>query len=407
MTDPARPDASEFHRAPDAPEISIVIPTLNEENSLGLCLEAARRAIDQLGRPAEIIVVDGESTDRTREIAREHGARILIEPRRGYGRALMTGFENARGRLLFMADADYTYDFEEIVPIYKILLDNEADLVMGTRIKGRIEPGANPPLNRYLGTPLLSFLVRHFFRIPISDCHCGIRGFTAEAYRQMNMQSWGMAFGPEMVIKAGLAGMKVMETPVTLRKDLPGRVPHLRPWRDGWTNLKLICSYAPNYTFRWPGLILIGLGLWSLLRLTFSPTSETALFGIAVGNHAAILSGFLLVLGVQLVLISQFLRYYIPLFRLEVIAKRHARELTARARQPEFFMISGASVGLVGLLLIGATFYRWVKLGLVNPEAIPVFTFGGVFLVTGAGLIFHSLLMGSIIDDYKYRGYLS
>ena len=222
----------------------------------------------------------------------------------------------------------------------------------------------------------------------------------------MNMQCWGMAFGPEMVIKAGLAGMKVLETPVTLRRDLPGRAPHLRPWRDGWTNLKLICTYAPNYMFRWPGVILILAGLWSLLRLSFSPTSEATVFGIAVGNHAAILSGFVLVLGIQLVLISQFLRYYIPLFRLEVIAKRYARDLASRRRQPEFFLIAGASVALVGVALIGAISYRWVQLGLVNPTAIPVFTFGGVFVIAGAGLMFHSLLMSSIIDDYRYRGYL-
>ena len=247
-------------------EVSVVIPCLNEAETLASCIEKAHTAMREAGIDGEVVVADNGSTDRSPEIAIAFGARLLSIPRRGYGAALMGGFSQAYGRYLIMADADASYDFAH-VPRFVGPLRHGADLVMGNRFKGGIAPGAMPFLHRYLGNPALSFLGRLIFGAKCGDFYCGMRGLSKEAFERMHLCTTGMEFASEMVVKATLAGMRVEEVPTTLSPDGRSRAPHLRTWRDGWRGLRFLFLYSPRWLFFYPGLLLMALGLGGSLWL--------------------------------------------------------------------------------------------------------------------------------------------
>jgi len=283
---------------PTPGSVTILMPCLNEAETLAVCVRKARQAIEDLGRPGEVLVADNGSTDGSQEIAASEGARVLPVPVRGYGAALNAGIEDARTDYVLMADADDSYDFSHL-PRFVSRLDEGNDLVMGNRFQGGILRNAMPPLHRYLGNPVLSFIGRLFFHVPVGDFHCGIRAFRVDRMRALNLRTTGMEFASEMVVKASLGGLRIAEVPTTLQPDGRSRPPHLRTWRDGWRHLQFLLMYSPRWLFLYPGIamMLVGLlaSLWLLPAerhigaLNFDvDTLVYALFVLLIGVHVTV-----------------------------------------------------------------------------------------------------------------------
>jgi len=247
-------------------KLSIVIPALNEEKTIGICVSKALKAIKDIGVPAEVLVADNGSTDATVRAAEQLGARVKAVPAKGYGNVLMGGFLAASGEYLIMADADDSYSFEEIKPFYD-KLQQGYDLVVGNRFKGKIQKGAMPFLHRYLGTPVLTALMNCFFRTGIGDTNCGMRGMTKEAFRKMHLKAGGMEFATEMIVKASVLKLKIAEVPCNLYRDKRGRKPHLNTWGDGWRHLRFMLIFTPTWTFLVPGALITLLGLTAMTAL--------------------------------------------------------------------------------------------------------------------------------------------
>jgi Glycosyl transferase family 2 len=286
------------HPSQKAVDVSVVMPCLNEAESIAECIRKARRSLDELGLVGEIIVADNGSTDGSQEIARRLGARLVHVEARGYGSALLGGFAAARGTYVVMGDADGSYDFGRLGPFIEKLREGN-DVVIGNRFQGGIQPGAMPALNRYLGNPILSRLGRRFFGSQIGDFHCGIRAFRRESLERLDLGTSGMEFASEMVVKASLAKLRVAEVPTTLHPAQRSRAPHLRRWRDGWRHLRFLLLYSPRWLFLYPGLFLMVVGLAGLAWLLPHPRKvgdvgfdvQTLLFaavGVVVGFQAVV-----------------------------------------------------------------------------------------------------------------------
>ena len=271
-------------------ELTVLMPCLNEAETLASCIAKARACIERLGLAAEIVVADNGSTDGSQQLAREAGARVVDVPERGYGSALYHGAQAARGRFIIMGDADDSYDFSRLDAFVDRLREG-ADLVMGNRFLGGVRPGAMPWKNRYLGNPLLSAIGRFFFHSAAGDFHCGLRGITRAAFDRLNLQTTGMEFASEMVIKATLLRLHVVEVPTTLDKDGRNRPPHLRPWRDGWRHLRFMLLYCPRWLFLYPGGAMMALGVAGSAALLAGAAWPVGL-GLLLVSSAAILIGF-------------------------------------------------------------------------------------------------------------------
>jgi glycosyltransferase involved in cell wall biosynthesis len=287
-------------------EVSVVMPCLNEAETLATCIRKAQSMFTKHGVRGEVIVADNGSTDGSREIAEREGARLIDVTSKGYGSALRGGITAARGRFVIMADADDSYDFAGSFPIVARLREGY-DLVMGNRFLGGIAPGAMPPLHRYLGNPVLTAIGRLFFRSPVRDFHCGLRGFTKSAFERMELRTTGMEFASEMVVKATLLGMRVTEVPVTLAQDGRSRSPHLRTWRDGWRHLRFLLLYSPRWLFLYPGLLLMLIGTVSGLWLLPGPR---IVGGIGFDVQTLLYSGAAVLLGFQAVVFAVFTKVY-------------------------------------------------------------------------------------------------
>jgi glycosyltransferase involved in cell wall biosynthesis len=247
----------------DTLDITIVMPCLNEAETLAVCIQKAQSGIARAGVTGEVLIADNGSTDGSIQIAESLGARVEHVREKGYGNALRGGIQAARGRWILMGDSDDSYDFSNIGGFITKLREG-SELVMGCRLPsggGTIVPGAMPWKNRWIGNPILSSIGRLFFRTPIHDFHCGMRGFSADAYRKMDLKTTGMEFASEMVMKATLKGLRVAEVPITLHPDGRSRPPHLKPWRDGWRHLRFMLIYSPKWLFLMPGVVLFVLGL--------------------------------------------------------------------------------------------------------------------------------------------------
>lgn len=258
--------------APHEPglELTILMPCLNEAETLEICILKAQAFLEQARVAGEVLIADNGSTDGSIEIAERLGARVVRVPVRGYGGALMGGIAAARGRFVIMGDADDSYDFSDLSAFLGELRSGR-DLVVGNRFRGGIEPGAMPPLHRYLGNPVLSFLGRLFFHIPLGDFHCGLRGFSRDAILGLRLQTTGMEFASEMIVRASLEGLDISEVPTTLKPDGRSRPPHLKTWRDGWRHLKFLLMFSPRWLYAIPGGALTGLGLVGSLLLLQGP----------------------------------------------------------------------------------------------------------------------------------------
>lgn len=247
-------------------KLTILMPCLNEAETLALCINKANSWIAQAGIEAEVLISDNGSTDGSQDIARSLGARVVDAPEKGYGAALFYGATHAKGKYIIMGDSDDSYDFSKLDNFVE-KLDEGYDLVMGNRFLGGIEPGAMPWKNKYIGNPVLSWIGRVLFKCPAKDFHCGLRAFTKEAFERMDLRTTGMEFASEMVIKANLLDMRIAEVPTTLSKDGRSRPPHLKPWRDGWRHLRFMLIFSPRWLLIYPGMIISLLSLFVYIWL--------------------------------------------------------------------------------------------------------------------------------------------
>jgi glycosyltransferase involved in cell wall biosynthesis len=287
-------------------EISIVLPCLNEHETVGTCVSKAVACLESAGLRGEVIVADNGSTDGSIEIAEAAGARVVHVQDRGYGSALKGGIQDARGTYVLMADSDDSYDLRHI-PRFVEQLRNGCELVMGNRFLGGIHDGAMPALHRYLGNPALTALGRLFFRSPCRDFHCGIRAFRKDSFRRMDLRSTGMEFASEMVVKATLLRMKVSEVPTTLSPDGRSHAPHLRTWRDGWRHLRFLLMYSPRWLFLYPGIVLVSLGLAGCVLLLPGPR---VFYGIGFDVHTLLYAFVSVLLGFQLISFATFAKVF-------------------------------------------------------------------------------------------------
>jgi len=389
---PKRLDAS----APEPIEVSIVMPCLNEAETLATCIQKAQQAIESGGLAAEIIVADNGSTDGSQVIAKELGARVVPVARKGYGSALIGGIEAARGRFVIMGDADDSYDFTAIAPLVEKLRDG-CDLVVGNRFMGGIEPGAMPWSHRWVGNPVLTLISRIFFHTPVGDAHCGLRGVRKDAYEQMRLRATGMEFASEMVIKASLKRMKIAEVPVTLRPDGRSRPPHLRTWRDGWRHLRFMLLFSPRWLFLYPGLALFAFGI--LLSLALLP-GPLYLGSLRLDIHTLLVAGFLALLGYQMVLFALFTKIFAiragfhPPYPPLVSASRYVTL--------EVGLAAGALMVLIGVVALIVAVASWgaVGFGSLDPsltmrEVIPAV----VLLALGSQTVFASFFISILSID--------
>lgn len=277
-------------------ELSIVMPCLNEAKTLGICIDKALQSIRDMDIAGEVLVADNGSTDGSLEIAREKGARIVPVPTRGYGAALNQGIQAARGKFVIMGDADDTYDFSKLEP-FVTELRKGFDLVQGNRFKGGIEKGAMPFSHRYIGNPALSSLGRFLFRCrAVGDFYCGLRGFRKEAIQSLDLHSTGMEFALEMIVKAGMHGLKIAEVPTTLSLDAKDRVPHLRTYRDGWRSLRFFLIMSPHWVFTLPGFAAIFVGIPVFILLFSGPKK---IGGVSFDFHSLLFAASAIIVGYQ------------------------------------------------------------------------------------------------------------
>ena len=298
--------------APESPvsesavELSVVMPCLNESLTLGTCIRKAQATIERLGIRGEVIVADNGSTDGSRALAEELGARVVPVESRGYGSALRGGIAAARGRYVIMGDSDDSYDFTQLGD-FVARLNEGYDLVMGNRFHGEIRPGAMPFLHRFLGNPVLSGLGRLFFGCPVGDFQCGLRGFRKDSIDRLELQTTGMEFSTEMVVKATLYNLRIIEIPTTLSPDGRDRPPHLRTWRDGWRYLRFLLLYSPRWLFLYPGIALLLLG--AAISLWLLPGPRT-FGGVTFDYHTLLFGAMAILIGFQSVNFAVFTKMF-------------------------------------------------------------------------------------------------
>jgi len=287
-------------------ELTVLMPCLDEAETIAICIEKARGYMERRGISGEVLIADNGSTDGSQAIAESHGARVVPVPKKGYGSALLGGILAAKGQYVIMGDADDSYDFSELDNFIEKLREGYA-LVMGNRFKGGIKPGAMPPLHRYLGNPVLTGFGRLFFKSPLGDFHCGLRGFNRQAIQSLGLTSSGMEFASEMVVKATLQDLRIAEVPTTLSPDGRTRAPHLRSWRDGWRHLRFLLLFSPRWLFLYPGASLMALGLLSMIWLLPGPRH---LGGLTLDVHTLVYSAAAIVCGFQAVAFALFTKIY-------------------------------------------------------------------------------------------------
>jgi len=332
------------------------MPCLNEAETIARCIEKARLGIQRAGVRGEIVVADNGSTDGSPAIAEKLGAHLVPVKEKGYGSALRGGIQAAAGKWIIMGDADDSYDFSDLTGFVKKFQEG-FELVMGCRLPvggGTILPGAMPWKNRWLGNPVLTFIGRFFFKCPAHDFHCGLRGFTGAAFEKMDLQTTGMEFASEMVIKATLRKFKITEVPITLHKDGRSRPPHLKPWRDGWRHLRFMLLFSPRWLFLVPGLLLSALGV---IFATVLSVHDIQAGGIELNVGTLMTACMAVVVGFQLVAFAFFTKVF-------AIAEGLLPEDPKLARVFKIFtlekgIIAGLAVLLAGFILFVRALWLW------------------------------------------------
>ena len=376
-----------------AVELTILMPCLNEARTVAQCVAAARNFLQTAGIQGEVLVADNGSTDGSRELAEAAGARVVPVPARGYGAALLGGIATARGTYVIMGDADCSYDFSSLDGFVQKLRSG-AELVMGDRFAGGIEPGAMPFLHRYLGNPVLSFIGRLFFRTPIRDFHCGLRGFSRAAIQRLGLVATGMEFASEMVAKAALAGLRIDQVPTTLRPDGRDRPPHLRTWRDGWRHLRFLLLFCPRWLFLYPGIAMLAVGLAgfaALQRGTF------VLVSLGLDIHSLLYMAAATILGVQLIELAVLTKWIgvlagiVPkprwLHRMEGIVSLEAGLILCA-----LLLLAGLAWSVSLVSAWGASGFGSLDPRVAMRSAIPAVTLMILGVQAGAGVLFAAAL---------------
>ena len=371
-------------------EFSIVMPCLNEAASVGVCIEKARASLDKAGIAGEIIVADNGSTDDSRLIATDLGARVVPVAARGYGNALAVGIEAARGRYVIMGDADDSYDFSQLEPFVEKLRDG-CDLVVGNRFKGGIEPRSMPFLHRVLGNPMLSFIGRRLFGTPCGDIYCGLRGFDRAKIQALDLRSGGMEYAIEMIVKATLNGLRVAEVPTVLSPDERGRESHLNTWRDGWRSLRLLLVYSPRWLFLYPGLVLLLGGLAGMVWLL---PEQRRVGDVTFDVSTLLYAGLAIVVGLQSIYFFVTARWFGIAEGLLPDDRRFRRIFGVRA--PDLGVAVGACLLAAGLVVSGIAVAIWHRHGfgpLDYPHILRFVIAGSVLIACGFQTMLSSLFL--------------
>jgi len=372
-------------------ELSVVMPCLNEEETLATCIRKAQGAIADANIAGEVVVADNGSTDRSIEIAEQLGARVVCVRAKGYGHALMGGIAASRGKFIIMGDADDSYDFGHI-PRFVEQLRRGSDLVMGNRFRGGIQKGAMPALHQYFGNPALTRLGRLFFRNRnVGDFYCGLRGFRKQAYESMGLRTTGMEFATEMVVKATLLKMRVAEVPTTLSPDGRSRAPHLRTWRDGWRTLRFFLLYSPRWLFLYPGLVLMLLG--TVLGAWLLPASRTV-GSVTFDVHTLLYAAVFMLLGFQAIAFAVFTK----LFAISegLLPPDPALDKAFRYITLEVGLLVGGLFILLGLgvSVYAVGFWRSQHFGALDyAQTMRLVIPGSLFLVLGVQTVFASFFL--------------
>lgn len=381
-------------------EVSIVIPCLNEENSIGVVVEKAWRALGEMGVQGEVVVADNGSTDRSAEIARSLGARVVDVPVKGYGSALIGGIESARGKYIVIGDADNSYDFLES-PRLLAKLREGYDLIIGSRFRGKILPGAMRWSSR-IGNPIVTAVLNFLFHTRISDSQSGMRAFTQEAWRRIRLLSTGMEFASEMLIQAQRAGLRIGEVPITYHPDRRGRPPHLRPLRDGWRHLKLMLTYSPTVLFLVPGGLMMLFGFLLMGIQFLAPMDQPLWLGLVrLDFHWAILGSLLTLSGYTLVQAHFLAKIYSVTHRFQ--EQDRVLEVGFRILTAERVLLLSLAVILVGLGMDGWVLYDWIANGygaLISGHTRLVI-FGSTLIMLGLQAFFHAFLFSILGEAYK------
>jgi len=381
----------------DGPLVSAIIPCLNEERTLGICIQKALDAFARRGIPGEVVVGDNGSTDRSVEIAESLGARVVHQPVKGYGAAISAAVRAARGQYLIMADADDSYDWSQLDGFIDEL-EGGAELVMGNRFAGGIEPGAMPPLHRYLGNPVLSAVARWLHQSPIRDFHCGMRGFTRDAFQRMGARSPGMEFASEMVINAHRAGLAIREVPTKLYPDKRDRPPHLRSFRDGWRHLRLIIAHAPDTMYLLPGLFLLAIGILGLAALARGPL---VIGGQYIGIHFVALSSMATLIGLSAILLGMLAKVAIAIYHPSTQGR--VVPWLKRGRPLEWLVASGGLLTAIGLGSDALLAFKWLFVGGEMERSVHLVFATTTATVAGVVMVLSGFVLKLLLDNLDDR----
>jgi glycosyltransferase involved in cell wall biosynthesis len=401
----AKEDAGTLPQAQPRLDVSVVIPCLDEANSLAFCVEKAITSFRNAGLRGEVIVADNGSTDGSIEIAEFNGARVLHVSERGYGAALKAGIAAARGEFVIMGDADDSYDFSE-VPNFVNELRRGYELVMGNRFRGGIKPGAMPSLHKYFGNPGLSWLVNVLFHAGVGDSYCGMRGFSRELYDKLDLRSSGMEFALEFVIKATQIGARISEIPIILWPDKRGRPPHLRSFRDGWRSLRFMLLYAPNWLYLVPGGAFLACGLALIFWLLPGPRQITS--RVTLDVHTMVFGVIFTLLGAQILSIGAFAKVFSYAARFDrgtISLKRLLKRITL-----ETGLLLGGLIFLAGLIGCVRITWGWAAGGFGPLYQVRQILFWSTWLFLGIQIIFSSFFLSMLgisretyIGDYELK----
>ncbi len=347
-------------------ELSVVMPCLNEAETLAVCIQKAQRFFERENIQGEVIIADNGSTDGSLQIAKDLNATVVNVPQKGYGSALRGGIEAANGKFIIMGDADDSYDFTNLMP-YVLKLREGNDLVMGNRFKGGIKKGAMPFLHKYLGNPVLSFIGRLFFKSEIGDFHCGLRGFSKEAYYKMELKTTGMEFASEMIVKASLKNLKIAEVPTILSPDGRSRPPHLNTWRDGWRHLRFLVLYSPNWLFLIPGLLLMVFGV---ITSAFLINGSVKIGAVNFDVHTLLFTSALVLIGFQFILFYGLTKVFTV--ENELLPKSKKYDSLFKFINLEKGLIVGLILVIAGIILSISAYSNWQELsfGDINDNSV-------------------------------------
>ena len=387
----------------DELELTILMPCLNEAETLEICIKKAKKSLEDNKINGEVLIADNGSTDGSQKIAERCGARVVNVPLKGYGSALIEGTKQAKGKYIIMGDADDSYDFSNIMPYVEKLREGY-ELVMGNRFKGGIEKGAMPWSHKYIGTPVISFIGRLFYKSKIGDFNCGMRGYDRQAILNLDLKTTGMEYASEMIVQSTLNGIKIAEVPTTLKKDGRSRPPHLKSFQDGWRHLKFLLLYSPKWLYLIPGLILMIVGLIGSVAFMFSDGIKLS-NSVVLGIHSRLYLGGMFVVGFQIILFSLFAKVYAMNSGMHPKEDKFTNILSKITLEKG--LIGGVILTIIGFGLTIYSIILWKnsEFGALNPVDVMPVTIPAVYLIIiGVQLIFASFFLGILNIDYKNKG---